>query len=326
MATPSISKVFKKKDKEILPEAESPAEPSANKSVQKELDVLVTGSRKRKRGEYGDYSPDTRYKIARYAIENGNSRAARHFSSVLDRNINESTVRGFKTSYNRRRNLNKEFEPSQTSSLPRSPRGRPTKLGKYDEFVQSYIRKLRQTGGIVNSRIIISAAEGFLIAEDRTLLSENGGPITLTKAWAVSLMKRMGLVKRKGTKGVKHLPHDFESIKSEYLKRIDSVVKDHNIPDSLIINWDQTGSNYVPVNPWTMAEKGSEQVPIAQLDDKRQMTVLLACTKSGEMLPPQLIYQGKTDLCHPTYPFPESWDITHTDSHWSTSESMIRYV
>ena len=80
-------------------------------------------------------------------------------------------------------------------------------------------------------------------------------------------MKRMGLVKRKGTKGVKHLPDDFSSIKSECVKRVDSVVKQHNIPDSLIINWDQTGSNYVPVNPWTMEENGSKQVPIAQLDD-----------------------------------------------------------
>ena len=154
----------------------------------------------------------------------------------MDKNINESTVRGFKVAYNRRRNLDKDFEQSQLVSLPRSPRGRPTKLGKYDEFVQSYVRKLRKTGGIVNSRIIISAAKGFLIAEDRTLLAENGGPITLTKAWAVSLMKRMGLVKRKGTKGVKHLPDDFSSIKSEYVKRVDSVVKQHNIPDSLIIN------------------------------------------------------------------------------------------
>ena len=323
MATPPISKFFKKSDN-TLPDAESPAERSANKCVQNELS-LSTPSRKRKRGEYGEYSPETRYKIARYAIENGNSRAARHFSSVLDKNINESTVRGFKVAFNRRRNLDKDFEQSQLVSLPRSPRGRPTKLGKYDEFVQSYVRKLRKTGGIVNSRIIISAAKGFLIAKDRTLLAENGGPITLSKAWAVSLMKRMGLVKRKGTKGVKHLPDDFSSIKSEYVQRVDSVVKQHNIPDSLIINWDQTGSNYVPVNPWTMEEKGSKQVPIAQLDDKRQMTVLLACNKAGEMLPPQLIYQGKTDLCHPSYTFPEGWDVTHTDNHWSTSVSMMRY-
>ena len=172
-------KFFKKSDN-TLPDAESPAERSANKCVQNELS-LSTPSRKRKRGEYGEYSPETRYKIARYAIENGNSRAARHFSSVLDKNINESTVRGFKVAYNRRRNLDKDFEQSQLVSLPRSSRGRPTKLGKYDEFVQSYVRKLRKTGGIVNSRIIISAAKGFLIAEDRTLLAENGGPITLTK-------------------------------------------------------------------------------------------------------------------------------------------------
>ena len=63
MATPLISKYIIKRDKEILPEAESPAEHSANKSVHKVLDVLVTGSRKRKRGEFGDHSPDTRLHV-----------------------------------------------------------------------------------------------------------------------------------------------------------------------------------------------------------------------------------------------------------------------
>lgn len=54
------------------------------------------------------------------------------------------------------------------------------------------------------------------------------------------------------------------------------------------------------------------------------MTVLMACTKSGSLLPPQLIYQGKTDACHPNYDFPEEWDIYHTESHWSNSQSMER--
>ena len=125
MATPLISKLKKKTDIN-LPEAKSVAKQSANKSVEKEL--LVIGSRKRKRGQY-------RCNIARYAIENGNSRAAKHFSSVLERSVNESTVRGIKTAYNRRRTLDKEFDQSTSVSLPRSPQGRPTKLGKYDEFV-----------------------------------------------------------------------------------------------------------------------------------------------------------------------------------------------
>lgn len=42
-----------------------------------------------------------RLKIARYAIEKGNFRAARHLSQRLGRKINYSTVRGMKVSYER---------------------------------------------------------------------------------------------------------------------------------------------------------------------------------------------------------------------------------
>ncbi len=37
---------------------------------------------------------------------------------------------------------------------------------------------------------------------------------------------------------------------------------------------------------------GSKQVAIKGYDDKRQMTVLLAISKAGELLPPQLIYRN----------------------------------
>jgi hypothetical protein len=39
-----------------------------------------------------------------------------------------------------------------------------------------------------------------------------------------------------------------------------------------------------------MDEEGSKQVKMVGLIDKRQITTLLACTKSGKLLPPQLIY------------------------------------
>ena len=34
------------------------------------------------------------------------------------------------------------------------------------------------------------------------------------------------------------------------------------VPPELIINWDQTALNYVPVSSWTMAEEGSKGVKI----------------------------------------------------------------
>lgn len=61
-------------------------------------------------------------------------------------------------------------EISASMSLPRSPQGKPLKIVKYDNFVQAYIKKLLLSSGIINSRIIISAAEGILLASDNTLL------------------------------------------------------------------------------------------------------------------------------------------------------------
>lgn len=52
---------------------------------------------------------------------------------------------------------------------------------------------------------------------------------------------------------------------------------------------------------------------------------MLGCTVSGKMLPPQVLYQGKTERCHPRIVFPIQWDIWHSESHWCTEETMIRY-
>lgn len=55
--------------------------------------LTPTKGLKRKRGEYWDYSPETRLKIANYDIENGNTRATRKFSGFLGKTVNESRVR-----------------------------------------------------------------------------------------------------------------------------------------------------------------------------------------------------------------------------------------
>jgi hypothetical protein len=38
-----------------------------------------------------------------------------------------------------------------------------------------------------------------------------------------------------------YLPADLDSIKEKYVSKVNNVIKEHNIPDSLVINWDQTG-------------------------------------------------------------------------------------
>ena len=62
------------------------------------------------------------------------------------------------------------------------------------------------------------------------------------------------------------------------------------------------------------------------MDDKRQITAVFACSMTGDFLPMQLVYQGKTNRCLPTYKLPSGWHITHSPNHWSNEKTMKDYI
>jgi len=62
------------------------------------------------------------------------------------------------------------------------------------------------------------------------------------------------------------------------------------------------------------------------MDDKRQMTAVFGASLSGDFLPPQLVYKGKTKRCLPNYNFPSTWNITHLANHWFNEETMKEYI
>ncbi|CAG2253276.1 PFK [Mytilus edulis] len=153
------------------------------------------------------YTPETRAKIAKYATEHGNVAAARKFSKDLQLDIKESAVRAMKKKYLVH---SKESNHQPVNALTPEKRGRPLLLGDLDKDVAAHIRSIREAGGIVNQAIVIATARGLVKHKNPTLLSEAGGSIHITKTWAVSFLKRLGYVKRKGTKAARKLPVDFE--------------------------------------------------------------------------------------------------------------------
>lgn len=93
------------------------------------------------------------------------------------------------------------------------------------------------------------------------------------------------------------------------------------------MNWDQTGIHYVPVSDCTMEKVGAKRVEIVGANDKRQITAVFAGTMSGEFLPPQLIYQGKTPKCLPPLDsIPSDWGITFIENHWANETTVMRYL
>lgn len=167
---------------------------ATNQEVQKELAP-------RKRGKYKQYTSAQRFSIGKYSCVHGASAAARHFSKRWGCNVSDSTVKSIKMAYLEEvRKRPRSDDGEEVTALPAKKRGRKLFLGEdLDRKVQVYLRKVREGGGAVSSRIVMAAARGILLKCNPSLLAQNGGPITLSKCWAQSLMTRMNFVQRKAT-------------------------------------------------------------------------------------------------------------------------------
>ena len=66
------------------------------------------------------------------------------------------------------------------TAIPSRKRGRPLMPGELDCAVQDYIRALRKAGTPVSTEVILAAAEGIVVARDRTLLQ--------VKKWEILLL------------------------------------------------------------------------------------------------------------------------------------------
>ena len=291
----SLLKYFKKKD--ALPTHELTGigrreTEEANKRVSAVLETSIAGKKRKPE----KHSEETRAKIGKYAAENGAAAARRHFKTDLG-DLPESTVRKYKNLYTTElATRSKQNDTSEITTLPMKKRGRPLTLGEdLDRDVQKYIRALRQTGAPVSAQLVQAAAEGIVTSKDRNLLVENGGHIALTRGWAISILKRMGYVKRKATTKTSILSNsEVQAKKHKFLSEISGMVAEHKIPDQLVLNWDQTGLQLVPSGNWTLEEQSTKRVELKGLNDKRMITATFTCSLSGHFLPMQLLYTGKT--------------------------------
>ena len=99
-------------------------------------------------------------------------------------------------------------------------------------------------------RSVVVAARGIVRKLDCSLLAEFGGPVTLNKHWAQSLLRRMKFVQGKGTTAkTKYTVGNFAEVKRAFLQDVVSLVTMEEVPAELISNWDQTGIKIAPSCP-----------------------------------------------------------------------------
>ena len=249
-----------------------------------------------KRKPYTKYSAEERFKIGKYASENGSIAAVRKFEKQF-LNMNESTARTFKKKYESELDDAKRQGRAKPTSIPLKRQGRPLLLGELDGLVQQYILAATNHGNVISRNIAVSAAKVIMERYPRLI-----GSVDIESShWAQSLFRRMGFRRRQATTSKLEIPKGaLKEIKMLFHHDIATKVAKFNIPDSLIINLDQTLTKYVPVGRTTLAKKNSKTVTIKGSTDKRTITVTFAISIRGDFLPIKLIYGEKTRKCLPT--------------------------
>ena len=289
--------------------------------------VSDSTSAKRKRTVKGKrfcWAEEDRFRIGKMAHELKSNKAALKEARLIFPSANESTVRNFKRAYLVAIRANPALEAVERASLKKKKRGKPVKFGKYDAQIITYLRAIRKHGGKVNRPVVQGAAFGILREKAPHLLQP--GENVITRAWCNSILRRIKFVKRKGTKAAKKVPEDAAEQHQRYLNRIHYIMKKYNIPPSMFVTFDETSSSLVPADDWTLEERGSTQVPIAGLEDKRNVTLGLSFSGSKVLLDSQIIYEGKTNQCHAQFNFPPHLKPTHSESHWSTEDTNVEYI
>ena len=95
----------------------------------------------------------------------------------------------------------------------------------------------------------------------------------------------------------------------------------------MIINFDQTPLPYVVTGNSTLNEKGAKSGPLQGKGKKNQITGTFPVSVTGDFLPMQLIYEGKTPRCLPKdVEFPKEFDVTFTLNHWSNEKKSKRLL
>lgn len=195
-----------------------------------------------------------------------------------------------------------------------------------EEEVKRILTTMRDKGAAVNIRIIRHIMRIVIENKNPQLLSELKLSANFISIWA---REELGWSWRLRTTAASKLPLDWRQQGIEMAKRIAFNIQIHKIHPSLVINMDQTGVLLAPADSRTYEAHGAKEIKVISADDKRQITACIASSLNGDLLPVQLIFQGKTAQCHP--PLTEEAKtahvhLTHSENHWSNQTTMQEYI
>jgi hypothetical protein len=209
-----------------------------------------------------------------------------------------------------------------------------------EEGIIDHLQRIRKTGaGLDNARcraIIVARLQHSLPQIFKTPASD-GSFFQCSASWVHRfLFEKLHWSYRRSTRAAQKLPANATELCVQQFLRHCVTTRDQVIPGpGFRVNVDQTNITQQPGSCCTYETIGSKQVTVTGKEEKRAFTAVMAISDSGQVLPIQVILQGKSPRSLPSATSPyyqEAMDIgikfeySNTNTYWLTFELMCKWV
>lgn len=169
--------------------------------------------------------------------------------------------------------------------------------------INERLEALRKSGVALSLLTIRGIMVAFIEHDAPHLFKQtfaDGSHFRCSESFVRKYLHTLGWSERCLTRAAQKLPADYEQILSDSYLRQACIIRDHGIPAALRVNTDQTQTHYQMGGKRTWNKKGKKQVATMGLDEKRAFTLVPSISASGELLPMQTIFHGKTSQSCPS--------------------------
>jgi|LNAP01.1.fsa_nt_gb predicted nucleic acid-binding Zn-ribbon protein len=238
--------------------------------------------------------------------------------------LSDSTVRAW---FDKEHQLLPKYQAQVAACKTEARGGRPPlmTLAVQDEC-KRVLLYLREKGLPVNTHVIRYAMQSVFKRLQPALLQSMRLSHQYLSHWVHTQLKWRW---RARTTAASKLPLTWEDDGVQMAKRLAANMEMYSVHPSLVINLDQTGVSLVPAAHYTYERQGNAAVATVGAEDKRQITAVLASSLSGDLLPLQLVFTGKTQRCLPAATadsIAARVHLTFSDNHWSSQQTMQQWI
>ena len=146
-----------------------------------------------------------------------------------------------------------------------------------------------------------------------------------SEGWARGFLQRNNLVLRAKTSIAQMLPADLEEKIARFRQDVCYIRINGDFDYDLIANMDETPVYFDMVPSRTVDRKGKKSIKVRTTkSEKRRITAVLACSSTGKMLPPMLIFNTSRSVRNVTGS--EGTVVSYHSKAWVDEKQMLKWI